>query len=1106
MKKLFWLIPFLYSLVVNAQEASMKFKHITVDDGLTHNYIKTLHKDSTGYLWIGMGNSGVDRYDGYNFRSYKYNSSDTNTISNNTINVIYEDFEHNIWVCTQGGLNLYDREQDIFKRIPTTLNNIVGIHRLKSGEFLLLTESNIYSYDQSKAELEKLNNQLESTASDYYSGTFLYYSENQIYIPTAKGIIFYNPSEKKFEQVVENKTLHNGVTEMHVRTLFKDSRGKIWAGTENDGAFVIEMQNNKPVYVQHFINEPENQKSINKGSILSIEEDKNGNVLFGNFLNGVDMLPATQIGTANPTFYHYSHDGQDAYSLAGNSVNYLLVDEEGTLWVGTFNGGVDYYNPVVFKFNHVRNNPDVPNGLNSNNVNVIYGNNKYLWIATDLGLNRFDPLTDTWTHFTYDPANPKGITASGIWALTADNEGNMWIGMWAGGINMYDEQTNSFIQYWHDPSNPTSISSNNVFGLTVDEDGTIWVASMGGGLNIFNPETGVFRSFKSDGSGKGISTNWTKIVLVTQFNEVWVASGSGINVFDKQTEEFTRFQHSDEDAGSISHNGIVALLEDSKGTIWVGTEYGINRFNRSNGTFTVYTEEDGLANNVVRAIQEDREGNLWISTNKGLSKFVSAVNKPENKEFKNYYSDDGLQADAFQSRCSYKDKDGNLYFGGSNGFNVFNPSNISMNPNTPRVILSNFQIFNKEVPIGTEESPLSKHISLTKEIEISYKEAVLRFEYVALNLLVPEKNEYAYKMEGFEDEWNYVGSQKFATYTNLDPGEYTFRVKGSNNDGVWNEEGAALKIIITPPFWKTWWFITIATLFVAFIVYMALRARQKQVERDKKILEEKIQAGEKELEAQKAILQEKDEMLRKKIESEKEQKWFNEGMIKVSDILRDQKNDLGMLSERIISELTKYIGVQQGAMYLAETDETGKVFLKVRATYGADKSRMKGTKIEEGEGKPGTCFKERKVFQIDNLPDGFATMYSGLGKTNLRNLTLVPIQLNENIIGLFEFLSVKKLEPFKIEFIQKAGETLTSILASIKSKDDTNKVAQQQKELAEKLMSQEEELRQNIEEMEATREEAARKVEMLEKALSEAKKREVAHLALIKDLEDKSKS
>ena len=1074
MRRVVIIALFIISISAISQESNIKFKHLSVDDGLSHNYVTSILRDSYGYLWVGTGNSGINKYDGNNFVIYKYDSKDSNSISHNTINVIYEDNDSNIWVCTQNELNYFNREQNKFIRINTGIQNLVGIYRNKDNSFFLCSSANFF-YLKLGSLPEQIHNDLEGTSSDYYSGQFIPISDKELLIPTRKGVLIFDMVNRTFKKDNENYTNYLDIANINASAVFKDDQNRIWIGTENIGLFQGKIQNHKIIFENHFENHPNIPSSISEGSIKGIQIDLEGNIWLANFINGVNVARYDDLINGVNKFTRIESNSQNIYSLSNNSLNTIFIDDEGTSWLGSFTGGVDYYNPVIFKFDHYNHNPNTVDGLNSSMVNVIFKDDKYLWIATDIGLNQYNLVTETWDYFQHDINNPNSLSASGIWAIVRDMQNRLWVGMWGGGINMYNESNRSFTHYLNDPNDPTTISSNNVFGMAVDDQGIIWVATMGGGLNKFNPKTEEFKSFNNTDSENNILTTWTKYVLFTRYDEIWVATGAGIDVINRKTEEISNFVHEENDSGSISSNGIVILFEDSKGTEWAGTEYGLNRFNRKQGTFTVFTEDDGLANNVVRGILEDDQGNLWISTNNGLSQFVNAVNNPDTIKFLNYNADDGLQGNGFNSRACFKSDDGKLYFGGSNGFNVFDPASIRTNKHVPDIILTDFQLFNKSVEIGTENSPLKKDISLTNKIVLKYDQSVLRFEYTALNLLVSEKNQYAYMMEGFDDDWNYVGDQKFATYTNLDPGKYIFRVKGSNNDGIWNEEGTSLTIQIKPPWWRTIVFYVFAIIFISALVLFVIKKRNEIIKRDKRILEGKIKEGEAFINKQKQEVEKQREEIKQRDIEEKEIRFMSDGLAKFSELISKNQNDFKKLMNTLASELTAYVSANMGVIYLSNEDKEDEPFLELTGVFAADKGTINNKRIEVGEGCVGTCYKDAENIIIDNVSDEYIKLESGLGQSTVKIIYCIPLKQNEMVTGVLELGSFEKLEEYKIRFLERIAESISSAIAIRKYNVKTQKMLELSKAQAEEMMAHEEEMRQNLEELVSTQEEMSRK-------------------------------
>ena len=377
---------------------------------------------------------------------------------------------------------------------------------------------------------------------------------------------------------------------------------------------------------------------------------------------------------------------------------------------------------------------------------------------------------------------------------------------------------------------------NRVQSIYEDRENILWVGTYGGGLNRFDRENGEFTHYEhKSGDSVSLSSDIIKVIFEDSKERFWIGTLEGLNQFERSTGKCTRFVNDPQDPNSISNNEIQCIYEDKEGILWISTfGGGLNRFDPETHVFRAYKEEDGLPHNSLYDILPDDKGNLWISTSRGLTKF-----NPQTEDFRNYDSRDGLQGEDFNDGAYYKSESGEMFFGGTNGFNGFYPDSVHDNPHVPPIVITNFQKFNKDVS-------LSDPVYQTNMLNLSYKDYVFSLEFAALDFAFPEKNQYAYKMEGFEEEWNYSKNRRFVTYTNLDPGHYTFRVKGSNNDGIWNEAGTALSIYISPPFWKTWWFTTMSSgLIFSFILLLITRIKsreRKMAEIDRKISDLKMQA------------------------------------------------------------------------------------------------------------------------------------------------------------------------------------------------------------------------------------------------------------------------
>ncbi len=824
LRRLLFVIIFFQYNNIYASRQKIEFQHLKVKDGLSQSWVKSICQDRYGFIWFGT-NEGLNKYDGYNFTVYKNNPEDKNSISNNAIESIYEDKSGNLWVGTENGLNLYDRDNDRFiYNVPLSRRRIANFLELEDGRiFMASRNSGLYLYNPKNDSVTSFlpDENDTNSLSSFELTSVLMDNNGNIWIGSSDGLNLLDTLTYEFTRFRHNENDKNTIANSNIQALCIDSKNRIWVGTQ---AGLSLLKYNKDVPEKstfiNYTNNPGNQESISSGFVLALKEDKEGRLWIGIQNGGLDIIDLNSFEEDNCVFYHYTNNPDDNTSLSYNSIYSLYEDRNGSMWVGSYGDGVNMYNKLTKKFKHYNRKQNNPNSLSNNFVNALLDDGDYLCIGTDGGLNLFDKKNKTFKHFVKKPNDNKSLGSNSICALKKDSKGNLWIGTWSGGLNLFNSKTNTFTRFKHDPNDSTSIGSNNMFAILEDRDGDLWIGTMGGGLNLFNRENKTFKRYINDDYDEStITDNWVRTLFESSYGEIWLSSSMTVELFDKKTKKFIHFSHDRNNLKSISYDGANMFFEDSKKNLWIGTVGGLNVFNREDSTFSHYNQEHGLPNNQINGILEDDHGNLWISTNKGISKFINGINLPENPVFKNYDIGDGLQGDEFRPRSYCKDKDGRMYFGGKNGFNVFHPDSLTENSYIPLVIITKFLLFNKSVKIGTKDSPLKKHINLTKEVVLSYKHTTIGFEYSALNFIVPEKNQYAIMLEGFDKEWNYVGKKREVTYTNLNPGIYTLRIKGSNNDGIWNEEGTSLKIIITPPLWQTIWFRLSMMVFIILAAY-----------------------------------------------------------------------------------------------------------------------------------------------------------------------------------------------------------------------------------------------------------------------------------------------
>jgi signal transduction histidine kinase/streptogramin lyase len=511
----------------------------------------------------------------------------------------------------------------------------------------------------------------------------------------------------------------------------------------------------------------------------------------------------------------------------------LHKDNEGILWVGTSGGGINYINPKSERFKLFRHNDNNPKSLSYNFTGCFFEDHLGLiWVGTDGGgLNIYDPETGGFKIFKHDPSDPYSISGNVIRGIAEDNDHDMWIGTWDAGLNRYDRKTGRFIRYMPDEKNPASISGKTIYNIIIDHNNTVWISLYNIGIDLFDKDKGVIKRFRpSSDKANSISGVNSWFFFEDSEKKMWICTVNGLNLYDSLTNSFRVLHFPDNDLG--------AFYKDKSGYIWVGSNTkGLFMCNQDGTILKTFDTGNILPNNRIHAITQDNKGNIWISSNFGITRLNTEI-----QSVRNYSKEDGLQGDQFYQQSFLKTRNGELYFGGYNGFNAFNPDSLRDNDFVPPVYITDFQIFNKPVTYGDEGAQFQTHISEAKQIKLNWRQSVFSFSFAAINYTHPKKNQYAYIMEGFEKEWNYTdASRRYVTYTNLDPGEYTFRVKASNNDKVWNEKGVSLQIIVLPPWWRRLWFRLTVVSIIAFVITAIVLSRFRQLKKQKIYLERSVE-------------------------------------------------------------------------------------------------------------------------------------------------------------------------------------------------------------------------------------------------------------------------
>ncbi len=789
---------FLLIIVISplyAQQGTLRFRRISPEDGLAHSKIYSLVQDKKGFLWIGT-ESGLNKYDGYTFKVYKNDPAKPDTLSHNRIMTLCEDVQGTIWAGTLGGLNKFDPITETFTRYQTdpknpkslSQNRIWTLSEDRSGTLWIGTlGGGLNKFDRETEEFVHYKADPANPNSLSDNSVLAIYEDQAgiLWLGTSKGLNKFDRDAGQWTQYKANPTDPNSLSHNHITSITEDQAGQLWIGTAN-GLNAFDRENGQ---FHRYLPDQKNLNSLSSNAISSVHEDQAGQIWVGTLGGGLNKFVPKQ-----GKFTRYFSNPNDPNSLSHNEVWTIFEDQSGVLWLGTSGGGVSVANPKTEQFVQYASNRRNRNSLSHSDVRAIYEDQEgILWIGTLGGLNKFDRKEGRFTHYLANPKQPGTLSYNGVWSILEDRAGVLWAGTLKG-LNKYDRTTDTFTHYMPDKANPKSLSFHKIGPMLEDQSGLLWIGTLGGGLNSFDRKTEQFTRYQSKPADpKSLTHNVVSAVYEDRAGTLWVGTNGGLNRFDRAAGNFTRYQSNPDDPQSLSSNAVLSIYEDHAGTLWVGTSSKLNARDPSNNSFIRYSEKDGLPSDVIYGILEDNQGNLWFSTSKGIARF-----DPASKLFKNFDTRDGLRSNEFNIGAYHTNKNGEMFFGSVKGLMIFHPEQIQVNTHVPPVVMTDFQLFNKSV-IPAKDSLLQQPVTETKEINLAYKDDVFSFEFVALDYTIPEKNQYAFMLEGFNPDWiPTTANRRFATFTNLDEGLYRFRVKAANNDGVWNEEGVSINISVAP--------------------------------------------------------------------------------------------------------------------------------------------------------------------------------------------------------------------------------------------------------------------------------------------------------------------
>lgn len=872
-----WVIPTIFFFCISSPSFSqnkqlLKFSRLSLEEGLSQSIVYQTIQDSDGFLWFGT-QDGLNKYDGYKFTVYRNDPDDPLTLSNNCVLSILEDRCGNFWIGTRGGgVNRFDKKTERFfayknnpkDSLSLSNNYIHCLFEDSDGTIWVGTNGGgLNKFDRKTGAFKvfKNNSTLLNSISNDIVTSIIEEDQNTLWIGTLGGGL--NRFDKKTETFKAYKHFFykpNGISNDNVKSIFIDSEGFLWAGTNGGG---LNRLNRSTDNFDHYQNNPNDPHSLSNDNINAIYETSSGMLCIATHGGGLNILNKN-----TGKFEVYKKDVLRPESLSSNYPLSLFEDRSKTLWIGTFGGGLSSYSKYRTKFNVFKFDPLNPKSISSNAIRgFCIDKSNVLWIGTrGGGLNRYNASKGEFIAYKNTLDDSLGLSSNEIYRIIEDYSDILWVGTNGGGLNKFDSRTGKSRSFLYDPANKQSISSNSIYTLLDDNRGSIWIGTDGGGLNRFDKFTEKFTVYKNNPKDSlSISDNIIISIYKDIQGKLWLGTRlGGLNIFDPKTGKSISYKYNHKDKNSIPNNSVLSIVEDIYGTIWIGTDGGgLNRVgvdSKGRLRFKSYNTHDGLPNDCIYGIICDKKGRLWLSTNKGISRFSPYSDSSgriyaEKPLIQNFDFFDGIPSNEFNTNAYYQSQNGTIYLGTIAGVVYFHPDSVVENFYKPPVVITGFQLFNKNVEVAHSNKKklkknknarilynngnyyLTQSISKLKGITLSSNEKVFTLEFASLDFSIPQKNKYEYIMEGFDKVWSSIGTRRFATYTNLPNGKYTFKVRATNCDNVWSDSITSIKIEILPPYWKTLWFRLLLLFTTLSLIYLYIKQRERKLKDDKDILE-----------------------------------------------------------------------------------------------------------------------------------------------------------------------------------------------------------------------------------------------------------------------------
>jgi len=798
----------------------IQFKHLGIQEGLSQNTVNCMMQDSQGFLWIGT-QDGLNRYDGYNFKIYRSNPVDSNSIAHNWIWDIFEDHEKNIWIATWDGLTKYDPSINKFKNYlprPGASGTISGsrptsICEDQMGSLWIGTWGgglNRYNSDSETFTVFKHDSANSKSLPNNYIRNIYFDQHNRLWVGTWGGLSRVSIDKDKsiiFLNFLHSKSVKTSISSNKITYITEDHLGNLWIATLGGG---LNIYSEKDSSFQHFYHQKNRPNSLSSNDISVIFEDHLNQLWIGTPSNGLNLF-----NRKNGICTRFVSSQEDRESLNGNNVYSIYEDISGLLWIG--GSGINIYDPQIGNFQSLKFNNNDRNTLSKSKVTSFCEDQSgNIWLGTEYnGLKKYNRTTGTFTIYQHNPRNQNSLSNNNVSSITRDKNGRIWVGTRGGGLNLFQPQKGNFVHFIQNPEIPETEGLNYINALCFTQENLLWIATYDKGLICYDIQKNHFSHFKSNSRDRhSLTGNYLLRLYTDSHGKLWIGTwGAGLCCLDPETNRFTSFLADDKDTLSIAGNIIhtICETEDSGNRImWAGTSKGLSSMilnDSMSGKFNQIDMRDGLPSNVINGILEDGHRNIWLSTNMGISML-----NPVTKKIINYDVNDGLQSNEFNRGACLKLKDGSLLFGGVTGINSFFPDQIKESSFQPPVVLTNFLVFNKEMKF-------SKSLNELSHIVLSFKQNFFSFEFSALDFSQPGKIQYAYQMTGVDKDWVMAGKRRYASYTNIGPGEYIFKVRGTNSDGIWSKKLKSINIKIKPPYWQTWWFKVLGLVLLSMVLY-----------------------------------------------------------------------------------------------------------------------------------------------------------------------------------------------------------------------------------------------------------------------------------------------